>query len=413
MDSAKLSKKRKFRDANGVKSADTKPKTQAAPASKSKKLKRVEPDVAAESSDESDDVEEDVEDQEASDQGEDENDLEDDAEETSELNKRVEAAEAEDEDAGEHDQSTDLPTDADAASLLPTIGSDAQNFAELNLSEKTIKAIKEDMGFEKMTTIQRKAIPPLLAGRDVLGAAKTGSGKTLAFLIPAVEMLSALRFKPRNGTGVLVVSPTRELALQIFGVARELMAHHSQTYGIVIGGANRRAEADKLSKGVNLIIATPGRLLDHLQNTPFVFKNLKSLIIDEADRILEIGFEDEMRQIIKILPNEGRQTMLFSATQTTKVEDLARISLRPGPLYINVDEESSASTVAGLEQGYVTCEADKRFLLLFSFLKRNLKKKVIVFFSSCASVNYYAELLNYIDLYVGTTSINYRYGYKC
>lgn len=201
------------------------------------------------------------------------------------------------------------------------------------------------------------------------------------------------------GTGVLVVSPTRELALQIFGVARELMAHHSQTYGIVIGGANRRAEADKLVKGVNLLIATPGRLLDHLQNTQgFVFKNLKTLVIDEADRILEVGFEDEMRQIVKILPSEERQTMLFSATQTTKVEDLARISLRPGPLYINVDHRKEHSTVEGLEQGYVICEADKRFLLLFSFLKRNLKKKIIVFFSSCNCVKYHAELLNYIDL---------------
>src|SRR5436305_3583655 len=95
-----------------------------------------------------------------------------------------------------------------------------------------------------------------------------------------------------SGTGVIVVSPTRELALQIFGVARELMAHHSQTYGTVIGGANRRAEAEKLTKGVNLLIATPGRLLDHLQNTRgFVFKNVKALVIDEADRILEVGFE--------------------------------------------------------------------------------------------------------------------------
>lgn len=177
------------------------------------------------------------------------------------------------------------------------------------------------------------------------------------------------------------------------------MAHHSQTYGIVIGGANRRAEADKLAKGVNLLIATPGRLLDHLQNTQgFVFKNLKTLVIDEADRILEVGFEDEMRQIVKILPAEERQTMLFSATQTTKVEDLARISLRPGPLYINVDHRKEHSTVEGLEQGYVICEADKRFLLLFSFLKRNLKKKIIVFFSSCNCVKYHAELLNYIDL---------------
>ncbi|KAI9684407.1 MAG: ATP-dependent RNA helicase [Trizodia sp. TS-e1964] len=285
-----------------------------------------------------------------------------------------------------------------ATLTLPQTGSDPKSFSELNLSEKTRQAIA-DMNFDTMTEIQQRGIPPLLAGRDVLGAAKTGSGKTLAFLIPAVEMLSSLRFKPRNGTGVIVVSPTRELALQIFGVARELMAHHSQTYGIVIGGANRRAEADKLAKGVNLLIATPGRLLDHLQNTQgFVFKNVKALIIDEADRILEIGFEDEMRQIIKVLPKEERQTMLFSATQTTKVEDLARISLRPGPLYINVDHAKEHSTVEGLEQGYVICDSDKRFLLLFSFLKRNLKKKIIVFFSSCNCVKYHAELLNYIDL---------------
>ncbi|KAK9312602.1 P-loop containing nucleoside triphosphate hydrolase protein [Lipomyces starkeyi] len=272
-------------------------------------------------------------------------------------------------------------------------------FTDLKLSEPTLQALTEDMKFTTMTSVQSRTIPPLLAGRDVLGAAQTGSGKTLAFLIPAVEMLRSLRFKPRNGTGVIVVSPTRELALQIFGVARELMKYHSQTFGIVIGGANRRAEADKLAKGVNLLIATPGRLLDHLQNTQgFVFRNLKALVIDEADRILEIGFEDEMRQIIKIIPKEDRQSMLFSATQTTKVEDLARISLRPGPLYINVDEGRETSTVEGLEQGYVVCDSDKRFLLLFSFLKRNVKKKIIVFLSSCNCVKYFGELLNYIDL---------------
>jgi ATP-dependent RNA helicase DDX18/HAS1 len=307
-------------------------------------------------------------------------------------------SEAENEVNGEADLA-EGPMPGAGTLALPTTGVEAQKFSELNLSEKTMRALVEDMKFETMTEIQRRGIPPLLAGRDVLGAAKTGSGKTLAFLIPAIEMLSALRFKPRNGTGVIVVSPTRELALQIFGVARELMKHHSQTYGIVIGGANRRAEAEKLAKGVNLIIATPGRLLDHLQNCQgFVFKNLKALVIDEADRILEIGFEDEMRQVVKILPKEERQTMLFSATQTTKVEDLARISLRPGPLYINVDHQKEHSTVEGLEQGYVVCDSDKRFLLLFSFLKRNIKKKIIVFLSSCACVKYHAELLNYIDL---------------
>ncbi|KAJ5505536.1 hypothetical protein LT330_001798 [Penicillium expansum] len=320
----------------------------------------------------------------------------DDEAEVAEDVEEVDAEEESDTEDTEAVNGTDLPTMEDVR--LPQTEGKLQKFTELNLSEKTMQGIN-DMGFTTMTEIQQRTVPPLLAGRDVLGAAKTGSGKTLAFLLPAIEMLHALRFKPRNGTGVLVVSPTRELALQIFGVARELMAHHSQTYGIVIGGANRRAEAEKLMKGVNLLIATPGRLLDHLQNTQgFVFKNLKTLVIDEADRILEVGFEDEMRQIVKILPKEERQTMLFSATQTTKVEDLARISLRPGPLYINVDHSKEHSTVAGLEQGYVVCEADKRFLLLFSFLKRNLKKKIIVFFSSCNCVKYHAELLNYIDL---------------
>lgn len=274
----------------------------------------------------------------------------------------------------------------------------SDKFEDLKLSNHTLDAIRK-MEFTKMTQVQARTIPPLMAGKDVLGAAKTGSGKTLAFLVPAIEMLYSLKFKPRNGTGVIVITPTRELALQIFGVARELLEFHSQTLGIVIGGANRRQEAEKLVKGVNLLIATPGRLLDHLQNTKgFVFKNLKALVIDEADRILEIGFEEEMRQIIKILPSEDRQSMLFSATQTTKVEDLARISLRPGPLFINVDSQKETSTVDGLEQGYVVCDSDNRFLLLFTFLRKYQKKKIIVFLSSCNSVRYYSELLNYIDL---------------
>lgn len=180
------------------------------------------------------------------------------------------------------------------------------SFASLKgiLCEQTLKAI-EEMGFTTMTEIQRKSLPPLLAGRDLIGAAKTGSGKTLAFLIPAVELIYKLHFMPRNGTGVVIISPTRELCMQTFGVLKELMTYHHHTYGLVMGGANRNNENEKLSKGVNILVATPGRLLDHLQNTPdFLYKNLQCLIIDEIDRILEIGFEEELKQIINLLPSE-------------------------------------------------------------------------------------------------------------
>lgn len=265
------------------------------------------------------------------------------------------------------------------------------------VSDATLKAI-EGMGFKRMTEIQAKTIPHLLEGKDVVAAAKTGSGKTLAFLIPAVELLYKLKFMPRNGTGALVIAPTRELAMQTFGVLQELLSGQNQTLGLIMGGTNRQSEASKLAKGVNFLVATPGRLLDHLQNSSeFVYKNLQCLIIDEADRILDIGFEEEVKQILRILPKR-RQTMLFSATLTKKTEDLVKVALKSEPLYIGLDENKEQATVEGLEQGYVVCPSDKRFLLLFTFLKKNRKKKVMVFFSSCLSVKYHHELLNYIDL---------------
>ncbi len=330
-------------------------------------------------------------------------------------------------------------------------------FSDLELSEPTMRALN-DMGFKTMTPVQEKAIPTLLAGKDVLGAARTGSGKTLAFLIPAIELLHRLKFKPRNGarfrarlmsedthlppigTGIIIISPTRELALQIFGVAKELMAHHSQTFGIIMGGANRKAEETKLVKGVNLLIATPGRLIDHLEvrtHPRIVLGSWSQLFLCTAEsagnegirvpesegahhrrggpysggRIRRANEEDHQyppqRYVARehkscsyqlMATTEGRQSMLFSATQTTKVTDLARMSLRPGPLYIDVDKAEATSTVTTLSQGYVVCPSDRRFLLLFTFLKKNMKKKMIVFFSSCNSVKYHAELLNYIDV---------------
>ena len=299
------------------------------------------------------------------------------------------AADAEGDDASEEAEEPPAPVKVDG--ILSTT-----TFASLELSKPTMRGI-EAMGFTTMTEVQARCVPPLLAGKDVLGAARTGSGKTLAFLIPSVELLYHAKFMPRNGTGVMVLSPTRELALQIYNVAQQLMEKHSQTHGLIIGGANRRAEAERLIKGVNLLVATPGRLLDHMQNTRgFTFSSLKVFVMDEADRMLDIGFEEEMRTIVKMLPKE-RQTMLFSATQTTKVEDLARLSLK-SPIYIGVDDSRAVSTASGVEQGYCVVPSEQRFLLLFTFLKKNLKKKIMVFFSSCNSVKYHAELLNYIDI---------------
>jgi len=140
--------------------------------------------------------------------------------------------------------------------------------------------------------------------------------------------------------------------MQNYKWARDLLQYHNKTHGVVIGGAKRSAEANQLKKGVNLLVATPGRLLDHLENTEgFNFKNLQMLIIDEADAILKIGFEEEMNKIIKLIPKE-RVTLLYSATMTKKVEDLCRLSLKD-PVLVEVSKESSSKTVSNLEQGYV------------------------------------------------------------
>ena len=296
-------------------------------------------------------------------------------------------------------ESDDLRNNGEKANFYSKDETDT--FASVSaISDRTQAALKE-LKFTRMTQIQAMSIPPLLAGKDLIGAAKTGSGKTLAFLIPVIELLHKAKFSTRNGTGAIIISPTRELSMQIYGVCKDLLSvgKHSQTYGLCMGGANRRTEAERLAKGVNIVICTPGRLLDHLQNTKgFVFRNLQALVMDEADRILEQGFEDDLRTILKLLPKE-RQTMLFSATQTKRVEDLARLSINSKTaVYVEVPSETNLATAAGLEQGYVSVPSDKRFLLLFTFLKKNKNKKIMVFFSSCNSVKFHAELLNYIDI---------------
>ncbi|EFJ15859.1 hypothetical protein SELMODRAFT_234167 [Selaginella moellendorffii] len=262
----------------------------------------------------------------------------------------------------------------------------AIRFDSLPLSDRTLAALKE-CNFTHMTEIQARSIPRLLAGSDVLGASRTGTGKTLAFLVPALELLNRVQIKPRNGTVVLIISPTRELASQIHGVASKLMSAHSQTHMVITGGLNRKVEAVKLKAGVNLLVATPGRLLDHLRSTAgWIYHNLKYLVIDEADRLLDIGIQSD--RLCSFLRLYQRRRAL--------VKQLANLSLKD-PTYIGV-ESIEQSTVQGLEQGYWVVPLEKRLLLLISSLYRSKKKKVMVFFSSCNSVKFHFELFCHIGL---------------
>ncbi|CAL8078366.1 unnamed protein product [Calicophoron daubneyi] len=268
-------------------------------------------------------------------------------------------------------------------------------FSELPISDSIKKAL-ESMGLTKMTEIQEKCMPVLLEHRDVMACAKTGSGKTLAFIIPVVELMLQLGMQPRNGTGAIIISPTRELSLQTYSVLREVTQFTQLRIGLIMGGSNRQSEAQNLEKGVTILVATPGRLLDHITNTKnFLRHNLKALVIDEADRLLDIGFELEMRQIVRVLPTV-RQTMLFSATLSEKTRHLAKDALKSDCAMIGIRPEGDA-TVEGLEQGYVVCSPEKRFCLLYTFIKRNKNKKIMVFMASCMEVKFYYELLNFVD----------------
>ncbi|KAF9021679.1 DEAD-domain-containing protein [Hymenopellis radicata] len=267
---------------------------------------------------------------------------------------------------------------------------DLKTFAELPISENTKRGLKKAF-FVKTTSIQAKSIPVSLKGKDVLGAARTGSGKTLAFLIPVLEILHRRRWGPTDGLGALIISPTRELAVQIFDVLRSIGGYHSFSAGIVIGGKNVKDERDRLAR-MNILVATPGRLLQHMDQTfGFDSDNLQVLVLDEADRILDMGFSKTLTALLSHLPN-SRQTLLFSATQTQSVSDLARLSLKdPVPIGVDVDSSSKTATPENLSQHYLVCTLDQKLSVLWSFIKSHLQSKVLVFLSSCKQVRFVYE----------------------
>ena len=263
-----------------------------------------------------------------------------------------------------------------------------RKFKDMPLSTPTQRGLAAAR-FKELTAIQRATIPHALCGRDVLGAAKTGSGKTLAFVIPVLEILFRQKWGRQDGLGGLVIAPTRELAMQIFKQLVDAGSYHTLSAGLLIGGKNVKEEKDTVNK-MNLLVATPGRLLQHMDETPlFDCVTLKVLVLDEADRILDLGFAATLKAILENLPKK-RQTLCFSATQTKSVKDLARLSLR-SPEYLAVHAESASATPPKLTQLVATCELDKKMETLWAFIKSHLTSKTLVFLSSCKQVRFVHE----------------------
>lgn len=217
-------------------------------------------------------------------------------------------------------------------------------------------------------------------------------GKTLAFLIPVLENLFLSKWSRVDGVGAIIISPTRELAYQIFEALKKIGVHHDISSGLIIGGKNLKFEKSRMDQ-CNIIICTPGRLLQHMDENPlFECSSMKVLVLDEADRCLDLGFSATMNAIIDNLPPD-RQTLLFSATQTKSVKDLARLSLNT-PVYIAPHEKAVASTPSLLQQNFVVINQEDKITMLWSFIKSHLKNKSIIFMSSCKQVKYMYEIFS-------------------
>lgn len=262
-------------------------------------------------------------------------------------------------------------------------------FLDLPISSATLRGLKE-ANFVTMTDIQRKTICVSLKGEDVMGTAKTGSGKTLAFLVPVVELLIRNKITEYDGLAALIISPTRELAVQIFEVLTKIGKYNSFSAGLVTGGKDVVYEKERVAR-MNILVGTPGRVSQHLNETVGMdTTNLQVLVLDEADRCLDMGFKKQIDSILGHLP-PTKQTLLFSATQSESVKDLARLSLT-NPKKIGVSADNNVSAVPDtLDQYYIRIPLDEKLDVLWSFIKSHLKSKILVFFSSLKQVQFTYE----------------------
>lgn len=246
----------------------------------------------------------------------------------------------------------------------------SRNFHALGLSEALLQDLAH-AGFVSPTPIQEQAIPPAIAGRDVIGCAQTGTGKTAAFVIPIIERLGLL---PKGQPKALILAPTRELALQTLTTIEKLGRSRRISATVIVGGADMQAQLRGLRQRPDILVATPGRLLDHMWNGTILLSSIKMVVLDEADRMLDMGFAPQVNQILDALPEE-RQTLLFSATLPAELARLVQASVN-NPVRIMV--APSAATADGVTQAvHHTSHADKSTLLL-SLLGAD-KNAVLVF----------------------------------
>jgi ATP-dependent RNA helicase RhlE len=220
------------------------------------------------------------------------------------------------------------------------------SFSVLGLDAKILRAVTE-AGYTEPTPIQSAAIPPILAGQDLIGIAQTGTGKTAAFTLPILSQLAALPPNSRRGTKLLVVAPTRELAVQIEENVKIYAKHLSLTVATVFGGVGEQPQIRALRAGTDIIIACPGRLLDLMGQRAADFSQLKYLVLDEADRMLDMGFLPSIRKIVQALPKQ-RQTLLFSATLSREIESLTH-EFQRAPKVVQIGRRANpAETVTQL-----------------------------------------------------------------
>jgi ATP-dependent RNA helicase RhlE len=243
-------------------------------------------------------------------------------------------------------------------------------FADLGLTAPMLKALA-DAGYQRPTPIQAQAVPLALKGRDIIGLAMTGTGKTAAFVIPIIERLLG---GPKR-TRALILTPTRELCVQVEESFRKYGKHSGLGVIPVYGGVGYDPQVKALRGGVDVVVATPGRLLDHLEKQNVVLDEIEVLVLDEADRMLDMGFAPQINRIVAQL-HSYRQTLLFSATMPPEVEALARKYLRK-PVVVQVGRRSGAATT--VQHFVYPCPKDKKTSLLVELLKKESLDSVLVF----------------------------------